>query len=377
MQLIDTYQHIDKREILDCRVKSIKELVRHYGINLNSYEVFLLSEAFSFNYSNIKIPGISFEELPYATVSHNDLETTFLRKLNIDYQKEKIGADKHEWEYMKQLIDQGMPIMFKIDSRFLMRDEKAVTSQKKLNLYYLSTLLLVGYDEEKGDALIVLTNDDEKEDVNKITIEEFQKYRFSVCVPFSPDGTCFYIKKDDIINKICRQDVKKAILSSLKNITDIMLNKGENYELKMGAFQGSEVKKGIYGMQKLREDLQKLLDHYKNNDKHQHKIIQFLLIFLRNNMMFGSYTAFRSEFGKCIKHCADKYGILDFYPVVYEFEKISHNWSNLFSLLSSIAHVKDDLSEKMKMIINVWEKIIQAEQEQFTKIQEILSENFK
>lgn len=375
MKLIDTYQRIEKREILDCRIKSIKELVRHYGLNLNSYEVLLLCEAYTFNYSTIKIPGVSLEVLPYATASHNNLETTFFHNLNINYHKEKIAGSRQGWEHIKCMIDQEIPILFRIDSRFLRGVEDVAPKQMKLNLYYLSTLLLVGYDEEKGLALVVLTNDDEKEDVNEITIEKFQKYRWSICAPFSPDGLCFYMKSDNGIGRINGEDIKKAILSSIIKTADTMLNGGEIYNVGIGTFIGSEVRKGINGMQNLKEDMQMMLEQCKSNDNP--KIIQLMMVFLRNNLMFGSYSAFREEFGQCLKNCAKQYEIHDLYDIGNGFEKIAHNWKTLFTLLSRIAHNKGDLVEQIQMVINVWDTIIQSEHEQFTKARSILTATFK
>lgn len=374
MRLIDTYKHIEKREILDCRIKSIKELIRHYGLNLNSYEVLLLCEAYTFNYNTIKIPGVLLEALPYATASHNNLETTFFQKLNINYHKEKIDGSNQGWERIKGMIDQETPILFKIDSRFLRGTEDAAPKQMKLNLYYLSTLLLVGYDEEKGLAFIVLTNDDEKEDANEITIEQFQKYRCSICAPFSPEGLCFYLKSGNGIGEIDDDHIKKAILSSIKKTADTMLNEGDVYDVEIGSFIGSEVRKGISGMRNLKEDMQMMLDHCKNNNNA--KIIQLMMAFLRNNLIFGSYSAFREEFGQCLKNCAKKYDIYDLFDIGNGFEKIAYDWKTLFTILSRIAHNKGDLAEQIQMGINIWDTIIQSEHEQFEKVRNSLKTAF-
>lgn len=371
MQLIDIYRHMERREILDCRIKSMKELVRHYGLNLSSYEVMLLSEAFTFNYTKVRIPGVSLESLPYATASHNKLETTFFNKLNIHYQEEKIAGSDENWERMKGMIDQGTPILFKIDSRFMKETDDAAPKQLKLNLYYLSTLLLVGYDEEKGVALIVLTNDDEKESVNEITIEEFQKYRCSICAPFSPEGLCFYLNSDHGIGKISSEQMNKALYSSLVKTAETMLNSGENYSLELGSFVGSEVKKGIFGMRNLSADLQMMAEQLKF--EHNPLIVRLLMVFIRNNLMFGSYSAFREEFGRCLKHCATKFGIDELFDIGNGFVGTAQSWKTFFTLLSRIAHNNGDLNEQAYMVVQVWDTIIQLELELFTRVRNTLS----
>ncbi|MEN2777081.1 BtrH N-terminal domain-containing protein [Acetivibrio clariflavus] len=370
MKLIDSYKHIERREMLDCRIKSLKELVKHYGIKLSSYEVLLLSEAYSFMYTKVNIQGTKLPALPYAAVSHNDVDKVFLNNLNIKYEEKKMYSD--DWEYMKSLIDQDIPILFKMDSRFLIEKDAAASKYEKLNLYYLSTILLVGYDEEKGEALIVLTNDDEREVVNRITLSDFHKSRCTKCIPFSPDGLCLYLKPDERINDIKDEDIRLLILKSLKRIVEIMLNQDEIYHIDMGAFITTGIKKGISAMKELVHDLKILLNQAE--DEAISKMNQLLIIFLRNNMMFGTYSGYREEFGKSLKYCSEKYKIEKMYEIGQKFDNIANDWKNVFRLLSSIGHKKIDFAEGLNMVIQVWEKIIEAEQESYIEIMELLNQ---
>lgn len=366
MQLIDTYNHVERRELLDCRIKSLKELVRHYGLNLHSYEVLLLCEAYTFQYDRIRIPSVGIEALPYAAASHNHAETTFFHNLNICYNQENIAGDSRGWEQMKSLIDQEIPVLFRIDSRFLKGAEDAAPKVMKLNLYYLSTLLLIGYDEEQGQALIILTNDDEREHVNEITIGEFQTYRCSSCAPFSPEGLCYFLQSDNGISEISPTDIQQALMNSIIKTANTMLNGGELYNGGLGSFIGRGVSKGIHGMKILMEDLQMMLAQCQNNGNSS--IIRLMMVFLRNNLMFGSYSAFREEFGQCIKYYARKYNVPHLYDIGSEFAEIASLWKELFTLFSRIAHNKGDLIEHLQQVLLVWDSIIQAEHRQFTSI---------
>ncbi|MFC3749975.1 BtrH N-terminal domain-containing protein [Paenibacillus sp. GCM10012306] len=370
MQLIDTYRHMEPRELLDCRIKSLKELVRHYGLNLHSNEVLLLSEAFTFQYDRISIPGVGIESLPYATASHNQTETTFFHNLNIRFHKENIAGDSRGWEQLKSLIVQGIPVLFRIDSRFLKGAEDAAPKVLKLNLYYLSTLLLVGYDEEQDQALVVLTNDDDRERVNEITIGEFQTYRCSNCAPFSPEGLCYFLQPDHGVSDINPTGIQQALTNSIIKTANTMLDEGELYNGELGSFIGRGVSRGIHAMKNLKDDLQKMLAQCQDNG--DSAIIRLMMVFLRNNLLFGSYSAFREEYGQCIKYYARKYNIPHLDVVGSEFAEITSLWKELFTLLSRIAHYKGDLIEHLQQVLLVWDNIIQAEHRQFSKIRSIL-----
>ncbi|NLL70623.1 MAG: BtrH N-terminal domain-containing protein [Epulopiscium sp.] len=372
MKLISTYQHIDKREILDCRVKSIKELIRHYNVHLNSYEILLISKAITFNYDRICIPGVINHPIPYGTVSHNTIEKTFFDSLCISYKEEKIESTEEGWKKIKSMIDRDIPVMFRMDSRFLMPGANGAERDKKINLHYLSTLLLVGYDEEENKAFIVLTNTDEKEEVSVISIDAFQKYRSTTCFPFAPDSLCYYVTKEDRKMNLDETLIQRKVLQGLKETIYTMLNEDSTSMISYDGFVGTGMIKGIKGMEKLKDDLKQIVECYDAQDRMSCQYTQFSMAFLRNNMMFGSYSGFRYELSQCLQYCAEHFQIGELNRISNEFKSISNEWKKLFMVLSSIAHNKGNRKEQLNNVIKILERIIKKEEQQYMKINQCL-----
>ncbi len=368
MKLIETYHRVEKREIVDCRIKSLKEWIRHYGINLSSFEILLLCRAITFHYDTIKIPDIFNFELPYATVSHNKVEETFFNSLEIDFEKKIIQGNEEGWELIKNLINNNIPVLFKIDSRFLKESQNKVIHEQ-INLYYVSTLLLVGYSYLENEAYIILTNNDYIETYNKISIDDFQKYRKTVCRPFSPEEICYYRKEGSII-QLDQNTIFLKTMEGLKEIVRDMAADNKLYSMDLGGFEGKGITKGIFAMKKLREELE--MQYQNNSQKSKNSILKLISIFLRNNLMFGSYSAFRFEFSQCLSYISKKYNLNYLDKKAKAFEEISFEWKKMFIELSKITHEKEDIELHYISLINIFDGIIKRESEQFGDLMEIL-----
>ena len=373
MKLISTYEKIERRTVYDCRIKSIMELMRHYGLVLTSFEILLICRAITFNYDRVVIPGILENEVPYGTVSTDKIEEVFFKSLEIRYVEQKIGDSIEDWAFMKSLIDKDIPIMFKIDSRFLNKEYK---KSGKLNLYYLSTLLLVGYEEETQSVLVVLMKTSEKDTVTKISIDDFQTYRNTDCMPEGADYRCYYLPDDCGVNEVTKKKIRQEIWSGLREIVEHMLDKSVLENMKYGAFIGTEQTVGIQGMKSLKSNLEELIRTYKTGSETDKKLIKLMLIFIRNNLLFGSHTAFRSEFAACLKMCHEKYGFEYTLTASNKFYEVSKKWMNFFAQLSGIAHKNDDISELFSQTIETLESIIEIEEEQYLKLSEKLCHNY-
>lgn len=364
MKLINTYKSIDRRVIYDCRVKSLMELMRHYGLNINEYEILLISRAILFSYDKISIPNIINKKIPYAAVSTNDIVENLFDELGINYKKVKIGASSEDWKTLKQLIDNDIPILFKIDSRFL-NNNFDENKKQTLNLYYLSTLLLVGYDEEKEVVYIVLTNTNEIDRVTELSIDNFNKYRNTQCMPFKADYTCYYVEDDKEIRNIKRDKINELLKKGLFEISKLMLDDTVEYNVKIGAFDGTKLLRGITAMKELKKDLEDMLLKIDQIDK---KTIKFIILFIRNNLMFGSHSAFRGEFASCLEHLSNLINDKYFFNISLEFKEIAKLWGKLFVGLTSIANEKNDFNDKLTIVIDTLDKIILKEEQQFKLI---------
>lgn len=345
--------------------------MKHYGVILNAYEVMLIARSVTFQYDVITIPDIYNGEIPFASVSTHAIEEIFFHSLGISYVKERIGSSEDEWEYMKGLIDQDRPVLFRIDSRFLQGQHE---SFGKLNLYYVSTLLLVGYDDVNENVLVVLTNTDEKQTVTELSYTEFQKYRYTNCIPYNPDYVCYYLADDSGISRLTDEKIREAVMNGLKDIVDTMFYKGSLNNTSYGAFSGSLQFRGLNGMHELVNDLRQLKSDYKDGGDITRKIIKFNMVFLRNNLLFGSHTAFRHEFAGCLHMCKEKYGFLSFSQYAEEMERTGENWMRFFNILSGAAHSNDDITCKLEEAIVLFDSIALEEEKIFTRIRDDLEQ---
>jgi len=72
IQLNDIQKNM-KGYLLDCRINSLQELLRFYGLSLNAYNIMILTESYSFQYGKIDFFEQSVFDVPYAVASENNL----------------------------------------------------------------------------------------------------------------------------------------------------------------------------------------------------------------------------------------------------------------------------------------------------------------
>lgn len=367
MKRIEKYNRIEKRDVLDCRIKSLKELVKNYDLTIDSCKIMLICESCLFQYGRLSIKDTILKDIPYATASHNNIEERFFESFNIKYIKESIGKSEDEWNHMKALIDSDIPVLFKIDCRFLNR-MGASTKPMKINVHYLSSLLLVGYDEESQTVDVILTNTDTQDTPQIFSFDDFQKYRNTECIPFSPNYTCYYINENDL-GYISDEAINKATVIGIKNIANNMLSKNYCESITLNNCTCSNLYIGIFAMRKLEEDLMYMYSNFVNEERYMNNI-RLSLLFLRNNMMFGSYSAYREELGICLCRisCINNFGRLE--EVGNEFIILSQKWKALFIELSKAGHCKE-LKKQLFKIIDIWHNILSKESLLFNNMVEI------
>lgn len=362
MKLIRSYEHLDVRECLDCRIKSLKELVKHYDIHISSYEALILSEAIGFNYALIDIPALGIMDLAYCTPSKNHIEKSMFQNLGIKLKEIEIGASDTEWSYMRSLVDDDIPILVYMDSRFLTGQDKG---SKSLNLYYVSTLLLVGYDDYH--VYLVLTNTDECEQVFKLDIEQFQKHRRTEFIPFGPNEMCFFIPKGEEVIPEKKLQLE-SFTKSLVHICELMLSKETCDDYELGAFKCQSLMYGINGMMALKELLLEIVKTYDSQTDKELKTLQFQLLFIRNNNMFGSKSAFRDEFGKGLKELDQRFNMPIFQTLGDDFLTLGSKWRRFLVILTKCIHNIGSGRDYLEQAIEIWDEIITLESRAFKQV---------
>ncbi len=84
-------------------------------------------------------------------------------------------------------------------------------------------------------------------------------------------------------------------------------------------------------MESLKSDLEDLISSYKSGSDIDKKRIKFMLIFIRNNLLFGSHTAFRLKLAACLKMCHEKYRFEYTLEASNNFNEVSKKWMNFFA----------------------------------------------
>ncbi len=366
MKIIDTYNNIEKRVVLDCRIKSYYELIRHYGIELDSLEVFLLSELLDFKFCKIDIPEIGLEDAPFGGFSVFGADEIFFSNIGLNLNTFHPKSDEAGWNQLRDLIDHDIPVLFKFDSRHEHDDSN--TSIERLNFYNPSTLLLVGYDEEY--AYVVLNNTWEKHDLYKMKISHFQKYRGGICIPYPPDNTCYTISPTvEDINRINRER-EMLCLNVLNKTTDRMLDNRIIPENIDGAIIERDICKGLLGMKCMSTFLKNLAASSESDN-----IVTLSLLMLRLNMVQGSRSGYRNEFAAGIDYVGRTYDIHEFSELSTILKEKKGFWGDFLRNLDYIArNVVSDrkkLVEEIMHITDSLEEMIRCEEIVYLEIQKL------
>ncbi len=367
MKIIDTYNNIERRVVLDCRVKSYYELVRHYGIALDSLEIFLLSELLDFTFCKIDIPGIGVEDAPFGGCSVFGADQIFFSNIGIDLHTFQPGGDAEGFRQLRELIDRDIPVLFRFDSRFA--DEDSPVNADRLNFYNPSTLLLAGYDDENVYAVFNTTW--QKHELYKMTIEHFQKYRSGICIPYPPDNICYTISPtaDDV--KLINSERERLCLEVMHKSAERMLSDAIIPEHTDGAIIERSVSHGVSGMKRMGSFLNELAADKSESDI----IVKLSLMMLRLNMVQGSRTGYRNEFAAGMTFVGERYGIPELEEISRYLKDRAGFWRDFVRNLDYAARNdisdREKLSEDIKLITDELEKTISIEEEVYSALKEL------
>lgn len=367
MKIINTYNNIERRVVLDCRVKSYYELVRHYSIELDSLEIFLLSELLDFTFCKIDIPGIGVEDAPFGGCSVFGADEIFFSNIGLDLNKFQPSGDDEGFRQLRELIDRNTPVLFRLDSRF--EDEDSPANTDRLNFYNPSTLLLAGYDDE--NVYVVFNTTWQKHELYKMTIEHFQKYRGGICIPYPPDHICYTIFPSEEDVKRINSERERLCLEVMHKITQRMLSDDIISEHTDGAIIEKSMSHGISGMRRMGAFMKDLAANRTESDI----IVKLSLMMLRLNMVQGSRTGYRNEFAAGMSFVGDRYGIPELSELSCLLRERAGFWRDFVRNLDYAARndISDrgKLSEDIKLITDELEKTIAVEEEVYTGLREL------
>lgn len=358
MKIVSGFEKVEKREILDCRIKSLKELMCFWGYQISSFELLILCEAITFRYGYINYKDHNISGVPYVTSTNMDIHKYLFEKLKIEYKCEEISNDDLGLEKIKKLLDDQIPVLVELDGSVFMKRRK----EHNMDMHYISYVLVVGYDEETREIAIVLTQSSQTETYVTLRYEDFQNSRIKECFPYKTTGKCYYLTKAIDIDNI---DIEGLLKGSLKNISSVMLKGGDPYGIYSEAIEITNMCIGLPTMKKFIGDY-KLKSRRLLTNKNLKSFYQLELLILRNNIQYGSLTCYREEFAKGLHMAAEKYHLSGCEEAAILFEKSSGYWKKLIWQIGVLAKNKNKVSYRgMRKISDISQKIYKQERKAF------------
>lgn len=375
MKVIKSFDRKIERKNFDCRIKALQGLLRHYDIESSLYMTMVLSESISFRYSTVDFEGFPVSHVPFAFATRSDVEKKIFDSLGLLYVMEEIDDSPSGWEKMKSLIDKETPILVKIDGNFVNRlSSSQKPNEQGMKVGHLSTLLLVGYSEE-DKKYVALTEFLENDRIIPFALDRVQKARKSICFPYSPNFICLYLKEPPNSKKINNLMTEKGILS-LKKISRSMIDPTSIKDdfvddIAEEGFTCTNIRNGIPAMKALCRDLQELLVFYDHCGENADKILILLAQLLRSNLSLGGPSAFRFEFGECLKEMGKNLNKGELSIIGGEFTHLSFAWKKFIFQLRETAK-KAHPREYLQKAIEIFTQIIENEEVLFSKLSNLL-----
>jgi hypothetical protein len=331
----------------------------------------IMCESITFKYGRVKSSELPFDDIPFAFATDDSIEKSFFNTLNIKYRTEQIDDSRSGWVCMKQFIDNNIPLLIKIDGNYINRVFKSAEfTEPKIKIRHISTLLLVGYDENNGKESVILTDNFSNGKYVPLDLNIFQKCRNTECLPYSPEYRCMYLPHDNGIRDISEYTLDKGLKTGLKNIAQKMISGSGKENLIREGFEYRNLISGIPAMKAMHNDLKAILN-LRGNHNVSCKPLVLLAQFLRSNLSLGSHSAFREEFGKCLDECSNRFKMDGFKKAGVCFTELSVLWKKFIVELRKTA-ITSDIKDSFKRAVDYFNEIINNEEEAFNTLAAIL-----
>lgn len=66
MKIIDFFKETEKRSFIDCRITSFCDYFRYYGLDVDPYDIFVLSQAFSMSCMYYRVGKVPFDMMLFS-----------------------------------------------------------------------------------------------------------------------------------------------------------------------------------------------------------------------------------------------------------------------------------------------------------------------
>ena len=321
----------EKPYVYDCRPNSIHELLKYHGTEILPSVLWLISDSYETCYGRINLPELALDNIPYLIDSKNDIAETVFNKLHVPYRVERLTNSQEDDRRMKALLEEKGPILIRVDERAHALNPN---ESESLNIRNIAIPVLLGFSEDDSQISVFWTNTNEQEPIHVFSKQQFNKFRGSTSLPYSPNYECIYIddanavkdidlsqldnlKEEALINAIRRMSESPACDPSLKQV-----------------FFTDKLYTGLDALDLMVEDFcdiarKAILPHF---DREFDAYAAFVFALAKNNLHYGSVSAYREEFAAALVEFGTSRGIQEFVDSGNELKNIAGYWRNALML---------------------------------------------
>jgi len=361
-KIISEFQKMPKREVIDCRITGLRDILSYYGIHMDSYTLFILSEGIDFGFQKFKLKESSNIDLWCVGGSTFTMEDDLLSNLGIGQNKHYFENSEQGWNDLKAFIDKDIPIMVVLDSNVI----HEFTVQKDMSKAYFGAVSsgpLVGYDLEERIVWMDF-KDDVSTKLHPVPIEDFMMARNTKCVPYSPNNECYVLDISEEVRENAESNMNEMLLKALNKSCRKMIFEQEK----------SAEYFGLSGMRAATDALREfgnMLQTAELSPEIENRLFSLKIKTFRQGMLPGSNTFYRDEFGNGLIEVSKRLKIKSMKGIGKEFRTMGKHWRNIARYTSLADAYFDEKQKYIESLIEKMELIFEDEKALFTKLYDI------
>jgi len=203
-----------------CESSALRDVFEFHGHKFSEDMIFGLGSGLNFVYWSMKraIPPI------FVGGRCRDLVGNVCQTLGVDVEKKITSSSRRAWKTAKELINNDIPVMLQVEMSYL------DYWRGKVGPFGGHMVVLVGYDEGKGEAYVTDVDDErirkEQKDALQITsLQSLTEARGSKLKPFPPRNAWFVFSfpqklrpLDEAVKTAIKRNVEVFLYPPIKNL---------------------------------------------------------------------------------------------------------------------------------------------------------------
>ena len=296
-----------------CESGTVTALLNHHGLNISEPLVFGISSGLFFGY--MKTPMLAFPSVFVRTMPGKIL-SKFSKRTGIEFKTKKYTDPVEAEKDLDRLLEQNQPVAVQVD--FFYMDFLPPWYRVHVNVHFLTVI------GKEGDKYIV--SDCYHPEIAEISKEALRKGRFAGG-SMAPSGFMFYpVKVQPEI------DVKKRIISGIKNTTFNMLNIPLPFL-------------GVKGIRKFADKITEWPKYARDMDQLAHEIFK-INVTLEDQGTGGG--GFRYIYASFLREASKTFNNQVLYDLSTKMMDIGDGWREVSLFASRMGKNRDLGTEKLK-----------------------------